>query len=239
MSNTSVGIVDVSLKIFKGNRVGIVGESGSGKSTLAKAIINIQKPSNGEIYFNKNNLMNLNKDQTIKMRQDVQMIFQDPYSSLNPKSTIRKLLIEPLKFHKITNKANYEKKIVELIFKVGLDNKFLDKYPHQLSGGQCQRVNIARALSVNPKILIADEPTSSLDVTIQAQIIELIINLCKKMELTLIFISHDLRVVKNICNKIIVMKGGKIIESGSTYEVFHKTKNTYTKELITSVLSIN
>jgi len=183
--------------------------------------------------------MNLNKDQTIKMRQDVQMIFQDPYSSLNPKSTIRKLLIEPLKFHKITNKANYEKKIVELIFKVGLDNKFLDKYPHQLSGGQCQRVNIARALSVNPKILIADEPTSSLDVTIQAQIIELIINLCKKMELTLIFISHDLRVVKNICNKIIVMKGGKIIESGSTYEVFHKTKNTYTKELITSVLSIN
>ena len=237
--NTSVGIVDVSFKIFKGNRVGIVGESGSGKSTLAKAIINIQKPSNGEIYFNKNNLMNLNKDQTIKMRQDVQMIFQDPYSSLNPKSTIRKLLIEPLKFHKITNKTNYEKKIVELMFKVGLDNKCLDKYPHQLSGGQCQRVNIARALSVNPKILIADEPTSSLDVTIQAQIIELIINLCKKMELTLIFISHDLRVVKKICNKIIVMKGGKIIESGSTYDVFHKTKNTYTKELITSVLAIN
>ncbi|MGY8783444.1 MAG: ATP-binding cassette domain-containing protein, partial [Fidelibacterota bacterium] len=141
--------------------------------------------------------------------------------------------------HKITNKTNYEKKIVELMFKVGLDNKCLDKYPHQLSGGQCQRVNIARALSVNPKILIADEPTSSLDVTIQAQIIELIINLCKKMELTLIFISHDLRVVKKICNKIIVMKGGKIIESGSTYDVFHKTKNTYTKELITSVLAIN
>jgi len=237
--NTSVGIVDVSFKIFKGNRVGIVGESGSGKSTLAKAIINIQKPSNGEIYFNNNNLLNLSKYQTMKMRQDVQMIFQDPFSSLNPKSTIRKLLIEPLKFHKITNKTNYEKKIVELMFKVGLDNKCLDKYPHQLSGGQCQRVNIARALSVNPKILIADEPTSSLDVTIQAQIIELIINLCKKMELTLIFISHDLRVVKKICNKIIVMKGGKIIESGSTYDVFHKTKNTYTKELITSVLAIN
>ena len=173
------------------------------------------------------------------MRQNVQMIFQDPYSSLNPKKTIRNHLLEPLKFHNITNKDGFEKKINELMINVGLDNKFLEKYPHQLSGGQCQRVNIARTLSVNPKILIADEPTSALDVTIQSQIIELIMNLCKKMELTLIFISHDLSVVKQICDKVIVMKNGNIIEKGSTYNVFHKTKDNYTKKLISSIPSLN
>tara|TARA_B110000438_G_C15651972_1_gene579957 strand:- start:216 stop:947 length:732 start_codon:yes stop_codon:yes gene_type:complete len=238
-SNISIGLDNISLQIFKGDRIGIVGESGSGKSTLAKAMINIIKPSKGEIFFNKFNLINLNNDQEKNMRQNVQMIFQDPYSSLNPKKTIRNLLLEPLKFHNITNKDSFEKKINELMINVGLDNKFLEKYPHQLSGGQCQRVNIARALSVNPKILIADEPTSALDVTIQSQIIELIMNLCKKMELTLIFISHDLSVVKKICDKIIVMKNGNIIEKGSTYNVFHKTKENYTKELISSIPSLN
>ena len=202
-------------------------------------MINIIKPSTGEIFFNKFNLINLDNDQEKNMRQNVQMIFQDPYSSLNPKKTIKNLLLEPLKFHNITNKDSFEKKINELMINVGLDTKFLEKYPHQLSGGQCQRVNIARALSVNPKILIADEPTSALDVTIQSQIIELIMNLCKKMELTLIFISHDLSVVKKICDKIIVMKNGNIIEKGSTYNVFHKTKDNYTKELISSIPSLN
>lgn len=238
-SNISIGLDNINLQIFKGDRIGIVGESGSGKSTLAKAIINIIKPSKGEIFFNQVNLTKLNNDQEINMRQNVQMIFQDPYSSLNPKKTIRNHLLEPLKFHNITNKDSYEKKINELMINVGLDNKFLEKYPHQLSGGQCQRVNIARTLSVNPKILIADEPTSALDVTIQSQIIELIMNLCKKMELTLIFISHDLSVVKQVCDKVIVMKNGNIIEKGSTYNVFHKTKESYTKELISSIPSLN
>ena len=238
-SDISVGLNDLELNIFKGDRIGVVGESGSGKSTLAKILIKILNPSSGSIIFDGLDLKKLDKKNEMKMRQAVQMIFQDPYSSLNPKKTVEYLLAEPLIFHNIVSEQNVLTKVDELMSKVGLEINLKNKFPHQLSGGQCQRVNIARALSVSPNVLIADEPTSALDVTIQSQIIDLILDLSNQLNLTLIFISHDLSIVRKVCDRIIVMKNGRIVEEGQTEQIFKDPNTEYTRELISSIPTIN
>ncbi|MDD6203191.1 MAG: ATP-binding cassette domain-containing protein [Lachnospiraceae bacterium] len=210
---------DVSFSVKEGEILGLLGESGCGKSTLAKTILGLNKQYSGEI---------------LTSVTYPQMVFQDPYGSLNPSRTIRFHLMEPLKMRTNMSRAEMEERSVEMIQKVGLTPEFLDRYPAELSGGQRQRICIAQALMVQPQILIADEPVSALDVTIQAQILELLSSLHKEMGLTILFISHDLRVVYQICDRVMVMKSGQIVESGPVDEVYFSPKEEYTKQLLSS-----
>lgn len=222
---------DVSFILDEGEVLGIVGESGCGKSTLAKAIKGIIKFNNpyvkvtGEIMFQEG----------INSRKDVQIIFQDPYSSLNPRHTLKTIIEEPLLYNKTFSKAEREKKISEIMEKVGLSSAKLNSYPHEFSGGQRQRIGIARALITNPKIIIADEPVSALDVSIQAQILNLLNEVRKEFNLSMIFIAHNLPVVEYISDRVLIMYEGKIVESGKTVEVIGNPVHKYTKELISSV----
>ncbi|MGN0156941.1 MAG: ABC transporter ATP-binding protein [Lachnospiraceae bacterium] len=210
---------DVTFSVKEGEILGLLGESGCGKSTLAKTILGLNKQYSGEI---------------LTSVTYPQMVFQDPYGSLNPSRTIRFHLMEPLKMRTNMTRAEMEERSVEMIQKVGLTPEFLDRYPAELSGGQRQRICIAQALMVQPQILIADEPVSALDVTIQAQILELLSSLHKEMGLTILFISHDLRVVYQICDRVMVMKSGQIVESGPIDEVYFSPKEEYTKQLLSS-----
>ena len=210
---------DVTFSVKEGEILGLLGESGCGKSTLAKTILGLNKQYSGEI---------------LTSVTYPQMVFQDPYGSLNPSRTIRFHLMEPLKMRTNMTRAEMEERSVEMIQKVGLTPEFLDRYPAELSGGQRQRICIAQALMVQPQILIADEPVSALDVTIQAQILELLSSLHKEMGLTILFISHDLRVVYQICDRVMVMKSGQIVESGPVDEVYFSPKEEYTKQLLSS-----
>ena len=216
----------------------IVGESGSGKSTLAKALIRLINIDSGDIFFKNKKISNLSSKEMRIFRKDIQMIFQDPYASLNPRFKVRDILEEPLIINKIGDKLERSKKIHSMIEKVGLASADLDKYPHQFSGGQRQRIGIARALILEPKIVICDEPVSALDVSIQAQIINLLKKLQKEFSLTYLFITHDLRVVRQIADSIYVMKSGKLMEEGKTDIIFKNPKNDYTKKLLTSIPGI-
>lgn len=207
----------VSFHMEQGEILGLVGESGCGKSTLAKAILGMVKTDGGEI---------------IHTSQRPQMVFQDPYSSLNPVKKIGWILEEPLKLSGKTAKEQRIDKVKKMLYKVGLDEEYMNRYPSQLSGGQRQRVAIAGALMLEPKLLIADEPVSALDVTIQAQIIELILKLHREMGLSVLFISHDLRVVYQLCDRVMIMRRGEIVEEGSVEEVYFSPQNEYTKILL-------
>lgn len=208
---------EVSLNLFEGEIVGLVGESGSGKSTLAKTLLGMVKDFEGK------------KDCIAKFPQ---MIFQDPYNSLNPAKKVGWILEEPLKNRTNLKKTDRKEKVISMLKKVGLDEGYAERYPRELSGGQRQRVCIAAALMLEPKLLIADEPVSALDVTIQAQVLELLGEIHREMGLSILFISHDLRVVQQICDKVVILKNGKIIESGEVYEIYHYPKEDYTKELL-------
>lgn len=208
---------DISFDMYENEIIGLVGESGCGKSTLAKTILGLNKGFKGEITH---------------FSQYPQMIFQDPYGSLNPSKTIRFILMEPLKMRHKTTKEEMEKKACSMLERVGLNKEYLDRYPSELSGGQRQRVCMAQALILNPKLLIADEPVSALDVTIQSQVMELLFSLHKEMGLSILFISHDLRIIYQICNRIMIMKEGKIIEEGEIDNVYKSPKDSYTKLLL-------
>jgi ABC-type glutathione transport system ATPase component len=226
---------DVSFSVKKGQCLAIVGESGSGKSTLAKIVMKLLSPDSGEINFMKQNIVNLSSDETRVFRKKIQMIFQDPFSSLNPKFTIRQILSEPLEIHMMGDKDEIESKVIEHIKLVGLSEDDLSRYPHQFSGGQRQRICIARALIIKPEVIVCDEPVSALDVSIQAQILELLKKLQKKFQLTYLFITHDLRVVKYIADEVIVLQNGKLVEKGSVTQLFNKPSTDYTKALIEAI----
>lgn len=232
---------DVSFNIKRGSIVGLVGESGCGKSTLSKCILNLIDASDGKVEFenktiyDKSKKFNISKKEMTELRKDMQIIFQDPYSSLDPKMSIGKTIIEGVKKHKnIQNEDAYDiaKESLELC---GLDKSYMDRYPHEFSGGQRQRIAIARVLALRPKFIICDEPTSALDVSIQSQILNLMLDLKEKLNLTYLFISHNLNVVRCFCDEIIVMNEGKIVEMGDSKSVYSNPKNEYTKKLIESI----
>lgn len=231
---------NVSLDIQKGEILAIAGESGCGKSTLAKAIMKLVQSDSGEILLNGENVLNLKHNKDLKkFYQKVQMIFQNPYSSLNPKMKIGEILKEPLIINTDLKKEEITKIVEEKIKKVGLDKSALNLYPHEFSGGQRQRIAIARSLILNPEFIIADEPVSALDVSIQAQIINLLKQLKEDFNLTFLFISHDLSVIKYLSDRIAIMYLGEVVEIGRTEEIFKDPKHPYTKALLSSVPELN
>ena len=231
---------NVSLDIQKGEILAIAGESGCGKSTLAKAIMKLIQSDSGEILLNGENVLNLKHNKDLKkFYQKVQMIFQNPYSSLNPKMKIGEILKEPLIINTNLKKEEITKIVEEKIEKVGLDKSALNLYPHEFSGGQRQRIAIARSLILNPEFIIADEPVSALDVSIQAQIINLLKQLKEDFNLTFLFISHDLSVIKYLSDRIAIMYLGEVVEIGRTEEIFKDPKHPYTKALLSSVPELN
>lgn len=231
---------NVSLDIQKGEILAIAGESGCGKSTLAKAIMKLVRSDSGEILLNGENVLNLKHNKDLKkFYQKVQMIFQNPYSSLNPKMKIGEILKEPLIINTNLKKEEITKIVEEKIEKVGLDKSALNLYPHEFSGGQRQRIAIARSLILNPEFIIADEPVSALDVSIQAQIINLLKQLKEDFNLTFLFISHDLSVIKYLSDRIAIMYLGEVVEIGRTEEIFKNPKHPYTKALLSSVPELN
>ena len=225
---------NVSFELFEGETLGLVGESGSGKSTIAKIITGLVRPTNGEIFYNNISLYNSNRKYQIdKSRGQIQMIFQDPYSSLNPRFKVRDIISEPIKFfQKNISHNELTKNVYDLIDIVGMTRQSLDRYPHEFSGGQRQRISIARALATRPLLLICDEPTSALDVSIQAQILNLLKDIQDELHLTMLFISHDLPVIRQMCNRIVVLTNGSVCETKETEELFNNPEHPYTQELI-------
>ena len=227
---------NLSFDLKEGEILGVVGESGSGKSTLARTILKLQKPTGGSISVFGENILAMNNKQTKKFRKNIQVIFQDPFSSLNPRMTVSEILAEPLdSFFPKTTKNDAIQIITRCLDDVGLEAGFLGRYPHELSGGQCQRVAIARALISRPKLLVCDEAVSALDASIRSEIIELLLKLKQHKKLTMIFIAHDLAVVKKICDRVLVMQRGVLIEQGKTSTVFQNPENQYTKDLLDAV----
>ena len=226
----------INLKLYKGETLGLIGESGSGKTSLSNAILKIHKFEEGEIFFNGLDISKIQGKELLNFRKNIQIVFQDPYASLNPLHNIYQIISEPLMFHKIYRKEDLYDECKRLINDVGLSENFLDSYPHELSGGQRQRVCIARAISVKPQVLICDESVSALDVSIQATVLNLLNQLKQKYSFTYIFISHDLSVVRHMSDKILVLHNGKIVEYNDADLLFKKPKDTYTKKLIKASL---
>jgi len=219
------------LEIRKGHSIGIVGESGSGKSTLGLALLRLIK-SEGSIQFGDVSLNTLNQRQITPIRKAMQIVFQDPYGSLSPRMTVEQIVAEGLEIHNLEDQENHQEKIVQVLKEVGLDPELRHRYPHEFSGGQRQRIAIARALVLKPSFLVLDEPTSSLDRSVQSQVLELLRDLQKKYSLTFLFISHDLKIIQALCHDIIVMKDGVAVEAGPAEKILKQPQNSYTQALL-------
>ncbi len=238
--NTSGGVLhavdDVSFAIEKGKTLGVVGESGCGKSTTGRAILRLHEPTSGEVLFEGNDITKYSMKQMREMRKDMQIVFQDPFASLNPRKTVSEIIAEPFRLHRtLTNKTEREGRVLELMETVGLAARLVNSYPHELDGGRRQRIGIARALAMNPKFVVCDEPVSALDVSIQAQILNLLKQLQEERGLTYIFITHDLSVVNYFSDEIVVMYLGKIVEYTSAEQLFAHPVHPYTKALLSAI----
>jgi len=226
----------VNFTIEKGRTLGIVGESGCGKSTTGRAILRLHEPTEGEILFEGKNIVDLNKQDMQKIRREMQIIFQDPFASLNPRMTVSEIIGEPLLIHKlVNNKEELEEKVAELMTLVGLTDRLINSYPHELDGGRRQRIGIARALALNPKFIVCDEPVSALDVSIQAQVLNLMQDLQQELGLTFMFITHDLSVVKHFSDDIGVMYLGQMVEKSPSKDLFANPTHPYTKALLSAI----
>lgn len=229
-------VTDINLEIYKGETLGVVGESGCGKSTLGRTLIGLHKPTSGKIYFNGEKITGLSAKEFYKHRRELQLIFQDPYASLDPRMSVRSIIAEPLKTYKIcSSKEELTEKVLTLLRAVGVPDDFLYRYPHQFSGGQRQRIGIARAIALNPSLIICDEPVSALDVSVQSQVLNLLKQLQKTYGLTYMFISHDLSAVRFIADRVCVMFLGKVCEYGDCKTIFRRPLHPYTKFLIEAI----
>ena len=229
----------VNFDIERGKTLGVVGESGCGKSTLGRCILRLIEPTSGEVKFDGKDIVALDKKEMKALRKDLQIVFQDPYSSINPRKTVLELIAEPIKFAKImpgASETEIENRVLELMQTVGIDERLINSYPHELDGGRRQRIGIARALAVNPKFIVCDEPVSALDVSIQAQILNLLRKLQKDMGLTYVFITHDLSVVNYFSDEIMVMYLGQVVEKAPSEELFANPMHPYTKALLSAIL---
>jgi peptide/nickel transport system ATP-binding protein len=233
---TTVSAVDdVSFAIEEGETFGLVGESGSGKTTTGRCMLRLIEPTSGEVRFRGENVLAFTRTRMRQARRDMQIVFQDPYSSLNPRMRARQIVEEPLVIHRIGARAQRQARVAELFHVVGLNPAHLERYPHEFSGGQRQRIGLARALALNPSFLILDEPVSALDVSVQAQVVNLLMDLQERLKLTYLFIAHDLRLVEHICSRVAVMYLGKIVEMGPTASLFEAPQHPYTRALLSAI----
>ena len=236
---TVKAVDDVSFEIMKGETFGVVGESGCGKSTLGRTLIRLQQPTDGHIYLNGTDIAGLKGAQLKEMRKEAQIIFQDPSACLNPRRTIKQILMEPFEIHNLKGKIDVDAKIMELLQLVGLDSYHLSRYPHELSGGQKQRIGIARALALEPQIIICDEAVSALDVSVQAQVLNLLQELKEKLGLTYFFISHNLNVVYQVSDRVGVMYLGKMVEIANYDQLYEKRYHPYTEALLSAIPQVD
>ena len=233
--NSVKAVDDISFEIAPGEVVGLVGESGSGKTTVGRTILRLEKATSGAVRFQGADVMALSSSEMRRYRKKMQIIFQDPYASLNPREKVREVLTHPLRLHSIGSPSDHEDRAVALLEKVGLSRDHLDRFPHEFSGGQRQRIGIARALAVEPSFIVADEPVSALDVSIQAQVINLLEDLRNDLDLTMLFIAHDLGVVEHICDRVIVMYLGRVMEVATAADLYSRPNHPYTQALLSAV----
>jgi ABC-type oligopeptide transport system ATPase subunit len=230
---------DVNFSIEEGEMFGLVGESGSGKSTTGRCILRLIEPTSGEVLFRGENVLGFSPVRLRQARRDMQIVFQDPYSSLNPRMRVGEIVEEPLVIHRLGSRAERRARTEELFELVGLERDHLQRFPHEFSGGQRQRIGIARALALNPALIVADEAVSALDVSIQAQVVTLLLDLQRRLKLTYLFIAHDLRLVENICSRVAVMYLGKIVEIGETSSLFRTPTHPYTRALLSAIPTLD